>query len=750
MRAAPTLPTADDPTMRAVLRDGSVTDLRVAGPEDHEAVRRFFHELSPESRRRRFFSIAEPPDPIIARLCDASDPAAGVTLLAIRNVDGELKPIAMGSYLTTGDAVAEVAFAVDDHFQGKGLGTILLERLATIAAQHGIDRFEAVTLPENAAMIEVFIESGFEVRSRSESGAVSVQLSIQPTEEAVTLAERRLAGATASSLRPLLEPSAVAVVGASRDPASIGHRILTALVSNRFNGAIYPINPKTDKVAGLQCYPSLTDAPRGIDLAIVAVPREFVLDVVDQCAAVGVRSLVVITAGFAETGNEGRALQQQLVAKVRAYGMRMVGPNCMGVLNANPSVRMNGSFSPVVPPAGRVALSSQSGALGLAILELAAEREVGLSTFVSVGNKADVSGNDLLQVLGGGSDHRGHPAVPRIVRQPASLRAAGPTHRSHQTDRVREVGTNEGWFACGRQPHGSACRQRYRRRCTVPAVRRDPGRDDRRDVRHRDLPRHAAVAGGETRRGCHECGRSRDPGRRRVRIGRPERAGVFPGDARAVVEVFAARGQHWQSGRHDRVGRTGRVPARDRGRPHERRCRRAHRYLYAGRSHENRRDRGRRTRRHPGRPPWGAAETGPGLRHGRRRTAETDCRRHRTGASLCVSRKRSARAREDDDVRRMARESAGPRVGVRRYAHRGRAGSLSEGGRGARRRLAHDGRNAHRARRRVAAAVTRHAGPFARRGGGHCARHRFPGRGQACFAHDHAQKRCWRRQTEPC
>src|SRR3954468_24227316 len=326
MRALPTLPSTDDPSMRAVLRDGSVTDLRVATALDHDAVRRFFHELSPESRRRRFFSIAEPSEPIITRLCDASDPAAGVTLLATRQVDGELKPIAVGSYLSTGDAVAKVAFAVDDRFQGRGLGSILLERLATIAAQHGIDRFEAVTLPENAAMLEVFVESGFEVRSRSESGAVSVQLSIQPTEEAVTLAERRLAGATASSLRPLLEPSAIAVIGASRDATSLGHRILTALVANDFNGAIYPINPRTDSVAGLPCYPSLAAAPRGIDLAIVAVPRDVVLGIVDECAGVGVRSLVVITAGFAETGKDGRALQQQLVSKVRGYGMRMVGP----------------------------------------------------------------------------------------------------------------------------------------------------------------------------------------------------------------------------------------------------------------------------------------------------------------------------------------------------------------------------------------------------------------------------------------
>jgi acetyl coenzyme A synthetase (ADP forming)-like protein len=396
-RAAPTLPSTDDPSMRAVLRDGSVADLRVAVPADHDAVRRFFHDLSPESRRRRFFSIAEPPDPIITRLSDSSDPHRSVTLLALRSIDGEVKPMAIASYIATSVESAEVAFAVDDHFQGKGLGTILLERLATIAASNGFTRFEALTLPENAAMIDVFTESGFEVRSRSESGAVSVQLAIEPTDAAVSLSERRLATATALSLRPLLEPSAIAVIGASRDPSSIGRRVLEALIATHFHGPIYPINPKATTVAGLRCYATLADAPRGIDLAIVAVPRQLVLDLVDQCATAGVRSLVVITAGFAETGPEGRELQKRLVDTVRAHGMRMVGPNCMGVVNANPSVRMNGSFSPVVPPGGRVGLSSQSGALGMAILELAKDRGIGLSTFVSVGNKADVSGNDLLQ-----------------------------------------------------------------------------------------------------------------------------------------------------------------------------------------------------------------------------------------------------------------------------------------------------------------------------------------------------------------
>jgi acetyl coenzyme A synthetase (ADP forming)-like protein len=199
-----------------------------------------------------------------------------------------------------------------------------------------------------------------------------------------------------TSLRPLFRPQSVAIVGASRRPASLGRRVLDALVANGYRGRVYPINAAASSVAGLTAYHSVRDVPEPIDLAIIAIPREGVLEAIDDCAARETRALIVITAGFAESDAEGRALQQHLLDRVRAYGMRMVGPNCMGILNTDPEIRLNASFSPVFPPAGSVALSSQSGALGLAILALARQRQLGLSSFVSVGNKADVSGNDLL------------------------------------------------------------------------------------------------------------------------------------------------------------------------------------------------------------------------------------------------------------------------------------------------------------------------------------------------------------------
>ncbi|HXG08217.1 MAG TPA: GNAT family N-acetyltransferase [Gemmataceae bacterium] len=382
---------------RLILRDGSTAQVRPARPDDREALRAFFERLSPESRRRRFFSASLPRPELLAALCDNSDPRSAFTLVVTRIQEGEPRIIATGSYLAKDDKTAEVAFAVDDALQGKGLGTLLLERLALLAARQGFRRFWAVTHADNRAMREVFKESGFEVHEYPEGGDIEVDLSVVPSEVSVARLEMRDRVATVASLRPFFQPKAVAVVGASRDPSSIGYRILEALVLNRFQGLVYPVNPKASTIAGIRAYPSVRDVPEPVDLAVVAVPRDAVPGVVDDCAARGVRALVIITAGFAEIGREGRDLQQKLLDKVRGYGMRMIGPNCMGLLNTDPAVRLNASFSPVFPPPGRVAMSSQSGALGLAVLSAAARLGLGMSTFVSVGNKADVSGNDLLQ-----------------------------------------------------------------------------------------------------------------------------------------------------------------------------------------------------------------------------------------------------------------------------------------------------------------------------------------------------------------
>jgi acetyl coenzyme A synthetase (ADP forming)-like protein len=362
-------------------------------------MRRFFDELSPASRRIGFQGAGQPPDSVIDRLISGVGTDDSLTLIAVRWRDGAVRIIAVGAYfhLPEAPASAEVAFAVADSFHGKGLATALLERLASAAGKRGVRRFVATTLAENGPMLDVFRDSGFHIRSKSDGGCIEVELSIADGTGSAGAEERRHQTATAASLRPLLEPRAIAVVGASRAPASIGRRVLDAVIAGGFSGPIYPVNPHAGEIAGLPACRSARELPPGVDLAIVTVPAAAVLGVVDDCAAAGVRSLVVITAGFAEAGTEGRMLQQRLTHRVRDYGMRMVGPNCMGVMNASPAVSLNASFSPLTAAGGHVGLMSQSGALGLAILALAAERRIGLSTFVSAGNKADVSGNDLLE-----------------------------------------------------------------------------------------------------------------------------------------------------------------------------------------------------------------------------------------------------------------------------------------------------------------------------------------------------------------
>jgi len=380
-----------------ILRDGTTAGIRLSNPSDTTSMQQFIERLSPESRRHRFFSEGLPQADLVAALCDSSAPRSQLTLIVTRQWEDALRIVAAGSYWAKDEQTAEVAMAVLDKFHGKGLGTLLLERLALLAIRHGFARLWAVTHTDNLAMREVFRESGFTSRESYESGDMEVELSLIPTEATVTRAEVRERLAATASLRPFFHPRSVAVIGASRDPQSIGFRLLEALVVNRFRGSIHPVNPNAAEIMGIRVSSSVRPIAEPVDLAVVAVPRDVVLSVVEDCAAKGVRALVVITAGFAEVGAAGAAFQAKLVERVRRHGMRMIGPNCFGLLNTDPNVRLNATFASLFPPPGCVALSSQSGAIGIATLAAARRFHVGLSSFVSVGNKADVSTNDLLQ-----------------------------------------------------------------------------------------------------------------------------------------------------------------------------------------------------------------------------------------------------------------------------------------------------------------------------------------------------------------
>ena len=391
-------PTQDAPgSGRLTLRDGMSARIRTARASDQEMMANFFAALSKQSRLRRFFSLTPPDTKILSSFCDTNDARKQLTLIVTRLEGNTETIIAIGSYAVRDANAAEIGLAVADAYQGKGIGTLLLERLALIAATQGIRHFWAMTMFENQPMIEVFRRSGFECRTKADQGVVEIELDLTPSAASVEHAQLRDRVSTVASLRPFFQPSAVAIVGASRNPANIGSRLLQAAVDAGYRGALYPINPKAASIGSLRAYQSVREIPEAPDLAVIAVPRNTVMEVIDDCAARGVRAVVVITAGFAEIGAEGRELQRQLLEKVRGHGMRMIGPNCLGLLNTDPAVRLNASFAPDFPPPGRVAFSSQSGALGLAIMALARRRGLGLSNFVSVGNKADVSGNDLLQ-----------------------------------------------------------------------------------------------------------------------------------------------------------------------------------------------------------------------------------------------------------------------------------------------------------------------------------------------------------------
>ncbi len=384
-------------TGRLILRDGSTAAIRIATPEDRPIVRAFFRQLSGESTRYRFFSAAAPTDEELDALCDSSDPRRQFTLLVVRAAGGVARVIAAASYFAETAGVAEAAFAVDDAFRGKGLGSSLFERLALLAVREGFTTFRAVTHTDNRLMLEVFRRSGFTLKEQVAGAEVRCEISLIPTPESTARSEWLDRMFTTASLRPFFQPNAVAVIGASRSPTSIGYRILDAIVTNGFQGPVYPVNPHATVIRSIRAYPSVKDIPDPVDLGVIVVPKEAVLETVDACAAKGLRAVIVISAGFAESGETGQALQRRLVEKVRGHGMRLIGPNCLGLITTHPHVQLNASFSPIYPPAGKVAMLSQSGALGIAILALAGQRHLGLSHFVSVGNKADVSGNDLIQ-----------------------------------------------------------------------------------------------------------------------------------------------------------------------------------------------------------------------------------------------------------------------------------------------------------------------------------------------------------------
>ena len=374
-----------------ILRDGSTLRLRPPIAEDADALLDFFSSLSEHSRYLRFhgFPALGPKlvEPVLAP--DWQDRGA---LLA--SLDGGI--VAVANWVRLRDPrAAEVAFTVGDAYQRRGIGMRLLEQLAARAADAGIEEFVAEVLHENSAMLNVFRDAGFTVTRAGEGGELEIRFPIAATTGYRDEVAARDHAAVQASLEPFFRPRAVAVVGASKRRGSIGGELFRNVLAADFSGSIYPVNRKGDSVAGVHGYGTVGEIAEGVNLAVICVPGEQVLAAAEDALAAGVRALVVISAGFAETGSEGTERQERLLALVREHGARLLGPNCLGI--ASTSVGLNATFAPRSFPPGKIGFSSQSGALGLALLEAAETTGLGVTSFVSVGNKADVSSNDLLE-----------------------------------------------------------------------------------------------------------------------------------------------------------------------------------------------------------------------------------------------------------------------------------------------------------------------------------------------------------------
>jgi acetyl coenzyme A synthetase (ADP forming)-like protein len=380
------------------LKDGSRILLRPIRSDDASGWLSFIGRLSPGNKYLHFQHTAKEMNLDDAvRFCTVDyDNTFAFVAEVLREPRRDI--VAAGKYYRLPDShSAEVVFVVEDDYQGRGLGTAILEQLANVARENGIDSFEADTIAGDERAAGIFKSYGFNISGELQSGTYHVVFPIALSQSLIQKEEERERTSTLASLRSLLNPQSVAVIGASRHTGTIGYLLLQCLIQNRFSGKVYPVNPNVDSLMSLKTYPSVLNIPGDIDMAIIAVPAKLAVRVADECGHKGVRTLVVISDGFKETGPEGASREKELRDVALGHGMRIIGPNCMGVINTDPSINLNATFSPVYPPAGNVAFLSQSGAMGLVVLQYATSLDIGISTFVSVGNRADISSNDLLE-----------------------------------------------------------------------------------------------------------------------------------------------------------------------------------------------------------------------------------------------------------------------------------------------------------------------------------------------------------------
>ncbi|MER7947903.1 GNAT family N-acetyltransferase [Streptomyces sp. NPDC096079] len=388
-----------------VLRDGGTARIRPITADDADRLVSFYEQVSDESKYYRFFAPYPRLSAKDVHRFTHHDFVDRVGLAA--TVGGEF--IATVRYDRIDDRglpasapadEAEVAFLVQDAHQGRGVASALLEHIAAVARERDIRRFAAEVLPANNKMIKVFTDAGYTQKRSFEDGSVRLHLDLEPTDRSLAVQRAREQRAEARSVQRLLTPGSVAVVGVGRAPGGVGRTVLRDLLGAGFTGRVYAVNAALTgetQLDGVPAHPSVGAIGEPVDLAVVAVPAERVPEAVADCGEHGVRGLVVLSAGYAESGAAGRERQRELVRQARSYGMRIIGPNAFGIINTADDVRLNASLAPQMPAAGRIGLFSQSGAIGIALLAGLHRRGAGLSSFISAGNRADVSGNDFLQ-----------------------------------------------------------------------------------------------------------------------------------------------------------------------------------------------------------------------------------------------------------------------------------------------------------------------------------------------------------------
>lgn len=384
--------------IRVILRDGQSLKVRPITHEDKEKLKDLFYRLSPQTRYLRFgymksyisdqeldyFTVVNPPDTY--------------AYVALTGEGEEERIVGVGRWFLSPDGkTAEIAFVVEDTIQVRGIGTAMLEQLAEAAAKYRIKRFVARVLPENTRMLEVFEDSGFSITKRIYEGSYELIFNLEEQQEYSRRQAYREHIAGSAGVRRIFYPRSVAVIGASRDPDRVGGKVFRNLLSAGFSGVIFPVNPKTTSVGGVLSYPTVEHVPGDVDLAVIVVPAAQVLEVIEQCARKGVIGVIIISAGFSESGPGGSERQRLLREKALAYGMRVIGPNCLGIMNTDPEVRLNAAMAGLMPPRGSVSISSHSGALGIALLDYVKSNNLGIAHFASIGNRIDISSNDLLE-----------------------------------------------------------------------------------------------------------------------------------------------------------------------------------------------------------------------------------------------------------------------------------------------------------------------------------------------------------------